>query len=39
MVVAVASGVVRMPALKKPVVDIKKIERSNCCRGWRLTAN
>ena len=39
MVVAVASGVVRMPALKKPVVDIRNTERNSCCLGCLLTAS
>ena len=38
MVVAVASGVVRMPALKRPVVIISRHERKSCRRGARLTA-
>ena len=38
IVVAVASGVVRMPALNIAVVAIRNTERSNCCFGWRLTA-
>ncbi len=39
MVVAVASGVERMPALKTPVVDIRSNERSACFPGAVLLAS
>ena len=39
MVVAVASGVVRIAALKSPVVVMRISDRDNCSLGDRLTAS